>query len=100
MIVFLALSTLGLGFYVALLVALYRDSRQRRRDRLELYRELEVDRASVFAFTRQNTELTTGGPPKLSDEVLWLPVTRVHWNPMGGVPQHNNRNLRHSPSST
>jgi len=92
MIVFLALSSLGVGFYVTLLVALYRDGRQRRRNRVELYRELELDRAEARASERRGAYISpNGGRPRLSDEVLWLPVTKVHWNPALHAAQPTNQ---------
>ena len=92
MIVFLAVSGLGVGFYIALLVALYRDGRQRRRDRVELYRELDLDRAEARASERRGNHIPwNSGHPRLSDEVLWLPVTKVDWKPALHAAQTTNR---------
>ena len=87
MSVFLILCSLGVAFYLMLLVALYREGRERRRQRAELCQEMDFGNVSeplsdgIYAAVA-----TVGRPVKFSDEVLWLPPTKTQWKPVSRMP--------------
>lgn len=77
MSVFLVLSSLSVLFYALLLVALYRDSRSRRRNRVEWFEELEFG---------EGVRLTNAGKKILANRpssfgVSGHPVTKMEWKP-------------------
>jgi hypothetical protein len=91
MTVFLSLSSLSVGFYLVLLVALYRDGRRRRQAR---------EFGSGLRRVRRLRIVAGGGVP--SNDVLWVPVTRVNWKPKADVPTislSNTRSLANAPAS-
>src|SRR5271165_5813056 len=86
MSVFVLLSTLSVAFYVFLLVALYRDNRSRRRNRVELWEELEIGEGGRLVSAPK--ELLANSHPATSSKcATWVPVTKVVWKPVkqGGV---------------
>ena len=83
---FLILSSLGLVFYVALLVALYRDGRKQRVMSVPPVRKLLAGTASEFGTLTAQTDGTIAAPTlNTSDDVLWVPVAKHHWKPAPGA---------------
>ncbi|MFZ1134259.1 MAG: hypothetical protein WAN69_04900 [Candidatus Korobacteraceae bacterium] len=82
MYTFLILSSLSLIFYVALLVALYRDGRKRRVTSVAPVRKLLAGSISEFATEPLQVGGTlTARQRSSSDDVLWIPVAKHHWKP-------------------
>jgi len=80
MAVFLALSILGVGFYAVLLLALFLDGRKGRAHRVHVFGSLELGRDSAPASdgaSRISAATQSHLPPM--EDVLWIPVTKVHW---------------------
>jgi hypothetical protein len=77
---FLALSILGVGFYVVLLLALLIDGRKSGNHRVNLYHRLDWERGSApdFANASQVPAASQHRLP-LMDDVIWIPVTTVNW---------------------
>ena len=89
MTVFLILSSLGVAFYFILLLELYRDRRRRSHDRTETFRQLEFGRYDDSGWVASHNTLTPEESSlQFSDEILWLPVTKVHWKP-APAPMHS-----------
>jgi hypothetical protein len=89
---FLILSSLSLVFYVALLVALYRDGRKQRVMSVPPVRKLLAGSVSEFA----TEPIQAGGTlaarqPNSSDDVLWIPVAKHHWKPKSVAVQSSGR---------
>ena len=78
--VFFALSILGVGFYAVLLLALFLDGRKGRAHRVHVFSSLELgrDSAPAFAAAGRLSAATQSHLPPMED-VLWVPVTKVHW---------------------
>jgi hypothetical protein len=78
--VFLALSILGVGFYAVLLLALFLDGRKGRAHRVHVFNCLEFgrDSAPASAVAGRLSAATQSHLPPM-DDVLWIPVTKVHW---------------------
>lgn len=74
--VFLVLSTLSVLFYALLLVALYRDSRNHRRNRVEMFEELEIDEG--VRLNNAGKSILAHSRPSASG-ANWHPVTKVEW---------------------
>ena len=81
MSVFLILSSLGVAFYLVLLYNLYREGRERRRQRVDFYREMDFGDVSGPASAGPNAAVA-GRSLQFSDEVLWLPVTKMKLKPV------------------
>jgi hypothetical protein len=78
---FLVLSSLGLAFYLVLLVALHRDGRRRRVNSGPV-RTVQIGSVSDLGtrpFTGGGTIAARGGSS--TENVLWIPVTKHRWNP-------------------
>lgn len=77
---FLILSSLGLMFYLVLLVALYRDG-QRRRESGGTVWKTELGIAAGPSKRVSNGVSRIARRQTSSGDVLWIPVTRHHWKP-------------------
>jgi hypothetical protein len=78
--VFLVLSSSAVAFYVFILLALWRDSRKQRRR--HVVSSLSTDLGEVWRFATERSNTSSHSRRfKFSDDVLWLPVAKLH---MGG----------------
>ncbi len=78
---FLILSSSTVGFYLILLVALYRDSRQRRRTGNSSLQKLEFDSALELGEGLSiGSSAMAGQKLNWSDSVLWVPLARQQWD--------------------
>jgi hypothetical protein len=103
MYTFLILSSLGLVFYVALLIALYRDGRKQRVMSVPPVRKLLAGSMSEFATDPSEAASTLSARERnSSDGVLWIPVTKHHWKPVSRNAGSNREKLVHlaEPVST
>jgi hypothetical protein len=83
MYTFLILSSLSLVFYVALLVALYRDGRKQRVMSVPPVRKLLAGSDSEFATEPLQAGSTLSARQRnSSSDVLWIPVAKHHWKPV------------------
>ncbi|HUN88407.1 MAG TPA: hypothetical protein VMU28_06430 [Terriglobales bacterium] len=82
MSVFLVLSSLGVVFYMMVLVALYRDGRQRRRNGSEVCRLLNSDRDAGRMPAVWRARIGGNLTSKTSTEVFCMPVTTIRWLPV------------------
>ena len=73
MYTFLILSSLGMVFYLVLLIALYRDGRRRKGSDGTVWK-MELG-------TEPSQPLSNGVGRTSSGDVLWVPVTRHYWKP-------------------
>jgi ribosomal protein L35AE/L33A len=93
MYTFLILSSLGMVFYLVLLVALYREGRRRRESEGTVWKmELETV-AEPSERASKSVGSVAAGQRNSSGDVLWIPVTRHHWKPVSRKSGSNRRNL-------
>src|SRR5450755_2292026 len=83
---FLILSSLSVGFYLFLLVALHRDGRRRRKSSATVL-PMEFGGRPGIRFARSNNRVSVGEP--FTGEVQWRPVTRIQWKASAGTIQVN-----------
>jgi len=81
MTVFLLLTTLSVVFYFVVLLALYRDSHTRQRTGIGHIQALQY---GGDGYEREGLD---GGQAdavrfRRPTQLLWVPVTRVHWKPV------------------
>lgn len=78
---FLILSSLSVGFYLILLVALHRDAKRHRKHATVTHPTPSGRRAGI-RLARTKVRVAAGGRnPDLSGDVLWNPVTKMQWKP-------------------
>jgi hypothetical protein len=78
---FLILSSLGLVFYLVLLLALYRDGRKRRVMSGGPVRKLTAGSVSEFSVRTSQADAIAALKRNSPEDVLWVPLTRNHWTP-------------------
>ena len=77
MSVFLVLSSSSVAFYIFILLALWRDTRKQRNGRIVSYSSTDFD--EVWGFETDSADIPSqSSRSKFSDDVLWLPVTKLH----------------------
>jgi hypothetical protein len=86
MYAFLILSSLSVGFYLFLLVALHRDGRRRRKSSVTAL-PTEFGGRRGIRLARSNNRVSIGEP--FTAEVQWRPVTRIQWKPPASTTQVN-----------
>jgi hypothetical protein len=93
MYAFLILSSLGLAFYLVLLVALYRDGR-RRSVSSGTVRNAKLGTVSGFG-TRPSEGGRTIAARKRNapEDVFWIQVTKHHWKPVSRNTSSNRAEL-------
>jgi hypothetical protein len=75
--VFLVLSSSSVAFYVFILLALWRDARKQRNRRIVSYSSTDFD--EVWGFETDTSDIPSqSSRSKFSDDVLWLPVAKLH----------------------
>ncbi|HUN87651.1 MAG TPA: hypothetical protein VMU28_02610 [Terriglobales bacterium] len=80
--VFLALSSLGVLFYLVVLVALYRDGHKRRRNDTEVCRVLNFDGDAGRMPAGWRARIGGNITSKTSTDVFCMPVTKIRWLPV------------------
>jgi hypothetical protein len=77
---FVILSSLSVGFYLVMLVALHRDAKRHRR-------HVTVTHPTSFGgririrLARTKVHTAGGRTPDSSGDVIWRPVTKIQWKP-------------------
>ena len=74
MSVFLVLSSLGVAFYVFVLLALYRETRKQRTTRDSSHAYVNWD-----GETGKERVFSAAGQAQFPGDVRWVAVTRLHW---------------------
>jgi len=78
---FVILSSLSVGFYLVMLVALHRDAKRHRRH-VTVTPPTPFGRRAGIRLARTKVRVAAGGRnPDLSGVVLWHPVTKMQWKP-------------------
>ncbi len=86
---FVILSSLSVGFYLVMLVALHRDSKRHRR-RITVVHPAGFTGHSGIRLARTNGQvLASALDLDMSGDIRWRPVTRVQWEPSERTIQIN-----------